>query len=140
MSKKFTKTVLSTALAGVLACFSFNAQAQDVGNYSIKFIMDNKGALIFDKNTSVGIVNTETGSIMSYNKNEMDKAYKLLKEKLGGDQSQEFQQELQKIANKISFPVYSESLKLESLKKINKNDLDKVLALKDDISSKITSE
>ncbi|HAW8079006.1 TPA: hypothetical protein JLP54_005101, partial [Escherichia coli] len=142
MSKKFTKTVLSTALAGVLACFSFNAQAQDVGNYSIKFIMDNKGALIFDKNknTSVGIVNTETGSIMSYNKNEMDKAYKLLKEKLGGDQSQEFQQELQKIANKISFPVYSESLKLESLKNINENDLKKVLTLKDDISSKITSE
>ncbi|EIX0888649.1 hypothetical protein MJ851_005205, partial [Escherichia coli] len=141
MSKKFTKTVLSTALAGVLACFSFNAQAQDVGNYSIKFIMDNKGALIFDKNknTSVGIVNTETGSIMSYNKNEMDKAYKLLKEKLGGDQSQEFQQELQKIANKISFPVYSESLKLESLKNINENDLKKVLTLKDDISSKITS-
>ncbi|MEF5561093.1 hypothetical protein U9926_26305, partial [Escherichia coli] len=142
MSKKFTKTVLSTALAGVLACFSFNAQAQDVGNYSIKFIMDDKGALIFDKNknTSVGIVNTETGSIMSYNKNEMDKAYKLLKEKLGGDQSQEFQQELQKIANKISFPVYSDAFKLQNLKDIKLDALNKALTLKENVSSRITSE
>ncbi|EEV9230086.1 hypothetical protein EG801_24320, partial [Escherichia coli] len=140
MSKKFTKTVLSTALAGVLACFSFNAQAQDVGNYSIQFIMDNKGAFIFDKNKKVGIVNTETGSIMSYNENEMKNAYTALIEKFKGNvASPDFKKELQDIANKISFPVYSESLKLESLKKINENDLKKVLTLKDDVSKVITS-
>uniref|UniRef100_UPI00115B4F30 hypothetical protein n=1 Tax=Escherichia coli TaxID=562 RepID=UPI00115B4F30 len=140
MSKKFTKTVLSTALAGVLACFSFNAQAQDVGNYSIQFIMDNKGAFIFDKNKKVGIVNTETGSIMSYNENEMKNAYTALIKKFKYNvDSPDFKKELQDIANKISFPVYSESLKLESLKKINENDLKKVLTLKDDVSKVITS-
>ncbi|MFL9101002.1 YadA C-terminal domain-containing protein, partial [Escherichia coli] len=148
MSKKFTKTVLSTALAGVLFGISFGgiaANKKTVGDYTITFLMDNKAAIIAkkDKNTlnSIGIVNTETGSIMSYNNTEMENAYAALKKKFkDNDASPDFKKELQNIANKISFPVYSESLKLESLKNINKNDLDKVLALKNDISSKITSE
>ncbi|HAW7316100.1 TPA: hypothetical protein JLD05_005064 [Escherichia coli] len=89
MSKKFTKTVLSTALAGVLFGISFGgiaANKKTVGDYTITFLMDNKAAIIAkkDKNTlnSIGIVNTETGSIMSYNNTEMENAYAALKKNL----------------------------------------------------------
>ena len=88
MSKKFTKTVLSTALAGVLFGISFGgiaANKKTVGDYTITFL-DNKAAIITkkDKNTlkPIGIVNTETGSIMSYNNTEMENAYAALKKNL----------------------------------------------------------
>ena len=89
MSKKFTKTVLSTALAGVFFGISFggiaaNKQPKTVGDYTITFLMDNKAAIITKKNTlnPIGIVNTETGSIMSYNNTEMENAYAALKKNL----------------------------------------------------------
>ncbi|MCE9743034.1 hypothetical protein LZ621_26490, partial [Escherichia coli] len=112
-------------------------------DYIVKFYKDGEGAKIVDAQGKevLGAINTATGSVMSYNKKEMENAYTALIKKFKYNvDSPDFKKELQDIANKISFPVYSESLKLESLKKINKNDLDKVLALKDDISSKITSE
>ncbi|MCI4583533.1 hypothetical protein MRT19_25660, partial [Escherichia coli] len=142
MSKKFTKTILSSAVAGLLLVSGgvVAATPEDVNigdKYIVKFYNDGEGAKIVDAQGKevLGAINTTTGSVMSYNKKEMENAYAAL-----NVASPDFKKELQDIANKISFPVYSESLKLESLKKINKNDLDKVLALKDDISSKITSE
>ncbi|HIB8586114.1 TPA: YadA C-terminal domain-containing protein [Escherichia coli] len=147
MSKKFTKTILSSAVAGLLLVSGgvVAATPEDVkigDEYIVKFYNDGEGAEIVKakgekgkKEVLLGAINTTTGSVMSYNKKEMENAYAAL-----NVASPDFKKELQDIANKISFPVYSESLKLESLKKINKNDLDKVLALKDDISSKITSE
>ncbi|HAW7778194.1 TPA: hypothetical protein JLK55_004927, partial [Escherichia coli] len=146
MSKKFTKTILSSAVAGLMLVSS-GAMALDIpvkgSDYIVKFYKDGEGAKIVDAQGKevLGAINTATGSVMSYNKKEMENAYTALIKKFKYNvDSPDFKKELQDIANKISFPVYSESLKLESLKKINKNDLDKVLALKDDISSKITSE
>ncbi len=147
MSKKFTKTILSSAVAGLLlvsgGVVAANPKDVNIGDeYIVKFYNDGEGAEIVKakgakgkKEVLLGAINTTTGSIMSYNEKEMENAYAAL-----NVASPDFKKELQDIANKISFPVYSESLKLESLKKINKNDLDKVQALKDDISSKITSE
>ena len=149
MSKKFTKTILSSAVAGLLLVSGgvVAANPEDVnigGKYIVKFYNDGEGAKIVNAQGNkevLGAINTTTGSIMSYNKNEMENAYAALIEKFKGNvASPDFKKELQDIANKISFPVYSESLKLESLKNINENDLKKVLTLKDDISSKITSE
>ncbi|HAO0941083.1 TPA: hypothetical protein IG303_005157, partial [Escherichia coli] len=138
---------LSSAVAGLLlvsgGVVAANPEDVKIGDeYIVKFYNDGEGAEIVKakgakgkKEVLLGAINTTTGSVMSYNKKEMENAYAAL-----NVASPDFKKELQDIANKISFPVYSESLKLESLKKINKNDLDKVLALKDDISSKITSE
>ncbi|WP_241341604.1 hypothetical protein, partial [Escherichia coli] len=148
MSKKFTKTVLSTALAGVFFGISFggiaaNKQPKTVGDYTITFLMDNKAAIITKKNTlnPIGIVNTETGSIMSYNNTEMENAYAALKKKFNGnDTSPGFKKELQDIANKISFPVYSDAFKLQNLENISPADLNKAVTLKENVSSRITSE
>ncbi|HAW7278789.1 TPA: YadA-like family protein, partial [Escherichia coli] len=153
MSKKFTKTVLSTALAGVLFGISFggiaaNKKTVTVGDYTITFL-DNKAAIKAaiitkkDKNTlnPIGIVNTETGSIMSYNNTEMENAYAALKKKFNGnDTSPGFKEELQDIANKISFPVYSDAFKLKNLENISLADLNKAVTLKENVSSRITSE
>ena len=76
MSKKFTKTILSSAVAGLMLVSS-GAMALDIpvkgSDYIVKFYKDGEGAKIVDAQGKevLGAINTATGSVMSYNKKEM---------------------------------------------------------------------
>ncbi|EMN7665702.1 TPA: YadA C-terminal domain-containing protein [Escherichia coli] len=131
MSKKFTKTILSSAVAGLLLVSGgvVAANPEDVnigGKYIVKFYNDGEGAKIVNvqgnKEVEVlGAINTTTGSIMAFNKEEAAKI------------------KTQDDFNSIVYPVYLPELKLENIKKLKGTDVEKIKNVKDGISEIITS-
>ncbi|MDA6552272.1 hypothetical protein OSK79_23515, partial [Escherichia coli] len=136
MSKKFTKTILSSAVAGLLLVSGgvVAATPDDVkigDEYIVKFYKDGEGAKIVDAQGKevLGAINTTTGSIMAFNKEEV--ANFLAKH--GESKTQDY-------FNSIAYPVYLPELKLENIKKLKGTDVEKIKKVKDDVSKIITSK
>ncbi|HBA4315718.1 TPA: hypothetical protein J5F95_005119, partial [Escherichia coli] len=131
MSKKFTKTILSSAVAGLLlvsgGVVAATPENVNIGDeYIVKFYKDGEGAEIVNvqgnKEVEVlGAINTTTGSIMAFNKEEAAKI------------------KTQDDFNSIVYPVYLPELKLENIKKLKGTDVEKIKNVKDGISEIITS-
>ncbi|EQB7039003.1 hypothetical protein ACYS6A_005389, partial [Escherichia coli] len=149
MSKKFTKTILSSAVAGLMLVSS-GAMALDIpvkdSDYLIRINDSNNemaSIIIIDKNKKtekvvLGAINTTVGSVMTWNKQDAEKVQKII-EKLPEKQQQVGTQ----IAmQRIVFPVDSPSLKLDKLKSgtLTKADIDAVVSLKTDVSNAISIE
>ncbi|WP_064755476.1 YadA C-terminal domain-containing protein, partial [Escherichia coli] len=135
-SKKFTKTILSSAVAGLLLVSGgvVAATPEDVkigDEYIVKFYKDGEGAKIVDAQGKevLGAINTTTGSIMAFNKEEV--ANFLAKH--GESKTQDY-------FNSIAYPVYLPELKLENIKKLKDTDVEKIKKVKDDVSKIITSK
>ncbi len=136
MSKKFTKTILSSAVAGLLlvsgGVVAANPEDVKIGDeYIVKFYKDGEGAKIVDAQGKevLGAINTTTGSIMAFNKEEV--ANFLAKH--GESKTQDY-------FNSIAYPVYLPELKLENIKKLKDTDVEKIKKVKDDVSKIITSK
>ena len=136
MSKKFTKTILSSAVAGLLLVSGgvVAATPDDVkigDEYIVKFYKDGEGAKIVDAQGKevLGAINTTTGSIMAFNKEEV--ANFLAKH--GESKTQDY-------FNSIAYPVYLPELKLENIKKLKGTDVEKIKKVKNDVSKIITSK
>ncbi|EKP5777689.1 TPA: YadA C-terminal domain-containing protein [Escherichia coli] len=139
MSKKFTKTILSSAVAGLMLVSS-GAMALDIpvkgsDNLIIRINdSNNEMASIIDKSKKteevvLGAINTTTGSIMAFNKKEVTDFL----EKHGKSKTQDY-------FNSIAYPVYLPELKLENIKKLKGADVEKIKKIKDDVSKIITSK
>ncbi|WP_133301463.1 hypothetical protein, partial [Escherichia coli] len=130
MSKKFTKTILSSAVAGLLLVSGgvVAANPKDVnigGEYIVKFYNDGEGAEIVKakgkKEVLLGAINTTTGSIMTFNEKEAAKS------------------KTQDDFNSIVYPVYLPELKLENIKSLNVDDIKKIQEIKKNVSEVVTS-
>ncbi|HDU8126187.1 TPA: hypothetical protein RGL81_004906, partial [Escherichia coli] len=137
MSKKFTKTILSSAVAGLLLVSGgvVAANPKDVnigGEYIVKFYNDGEGAKIVNakgkKEVLLGAINTTTGSIMAFN--EKEAADFLAKH--GVSKTQDY-------LNSIAYPVYLPELKLENIKSLNVDDIKKIQEIKKNVSEVVTS-
>ncbi|EHJ6107414.1 YadA-like family protein [Escherichia coli] len=137
MSKKFTKTILSSAIAGLLLV-SGGVLAEDIkiGNNYIIRISDNDGsALLLDGSgkealPGVGvIINTKTGTITTVNKTEL--AQKI--QNGGGADPQ-------RIMESVRYTIDVPSLKKENLKKLTSDSLDKIKSNVDAVAKTITSD
>ncbi|TXP03948.1 hypothetical protein, partial [Escherichia coli] len=139
MSKKFTKTILSSAVAGLMLVSS-GAMALDIpvkgsDNLIIRINdSNNEMASIIDKSKKteevvLGAINTTTGSIMAFNEKEVTDFL----EKHGESKTQDY-------FNSIAYPVYLPELKLENIKKLKGADVEKIKKIKDDVSKIITSK
>ncbi|HFX7416308.1 TPA: hypothetical protein ACIFUU_005317, partial [Escherichia coli] len=145
MSKKFTKTILSSAVAGLMLVSS-GAMALDIpvkgsDNLIIRINdSNNEMASIIDKSKKevvLGAINTTTGSIMAFNEKEFTKGADILKKQ--GKTPEEVASKIQGYLNSIAYPVYLPELKLENIKKLKDTDVEKIKNVKDGISEIITS-
>ncbi|MBF5692502.1 hypothetical protein HQI60_01935, partial [Escherichia coli] len=134
MSKKFTKTVLSTALAGVLFGVSFGAMADTTrknisDNYYIEIYNENNG-LIKDKKNQVviGPFDIRTGHITTFNRDEWVK-------KVNGDMNKG-----QSLLESVRYTIDAPSLKKENLDNITAEAIDKIKTNVEAVSKIITSE
>ncbi|NZC96323.1 hypothetical protein, partial [Escherichia coli] len=148
MSKKFTKTILSSAVAGLLLVSGgvVAATPEDVkigDKYIVKFYNDGEGAKIVNAKGKkgneevLGAINTTTGSIMTFNEKEFTKGADILKKQ--GKTPEEVASKIQGYLNSIAYPVYLPELKLENIKKLKDTDVEKIKKVKDGISEIITS-
>ncbi|EMB4726471.1 TPA: hypothetical protein IBU83_005014, partial [Escherichia coli] len=148
MSKKFTKTILSSAVAGLLLVSGgvVAATPADVkigDEYIVKFYKDGEGAEIVkakakgNEGVFLGAINTTTGSIMAFNKDEFTKGAADILKKHGN--TPEVKSKIQDYFNSIAYPVYLPELKLENIKKLKGTEVEKIKTVKDDISKVITS-
>ncbi|EMA2754423.1 hypothetical protein U2H75_005295, partial [Escherichia coli] len=140
MSKKFSKTILSSAIAGLMLVSS-GAMAVD---YDITVYADGT-AKITEKGKSTEVlaaINTTTGSVMAFNNEEFGKgAEEILKKHNlnNGSMTPEAATEIQAFLEDIAYPVYMPELKLENITTLSSSDIEKVKKVKDDISKVITS-
>ncbi|HAI2929206.1 TPA: hypothetical protein HJL48_005056, partial [Escherichia coli] len=138
MSKKFTKTILSSAVAGLMLVSS-GAMALDIpvkgSDYIVKFYKDGEGAKIVDAQGKevLGAINTTTGSIMAFNEKEFTNFLATHGKTLDKSKMQDY-------LNSIAYPVYLPELKLENIKKLKGTDVEKIKKVKDDVSKIITSK
>ncbi|EFG9107173.1 hypothetical protein BL877_005263, partial [Escherichia coli] len=123
--------ILSSAVAGLLLVSGgvVAATPEDVkigDEYIVKFYKDGEGAEIVkakgNEEVFLGAINTTTGSIMAFNKEEAAKS------------------KTQDDFNSIVYPVYLPELKLENIKKLKGTDVEKIKKVKDDVSKVITSK
>ncbi|HAW7153911.1 TPA: hypothetical protein JLB60_004851, partial [Escherichia coli] len=123
--------ILSSAVAGLLLVSGGGVAAtpEDVkigDEYIVKFYKDGEGAEIVkakgNEEVFLGAINTTTGSIMAFNKEEAAKS------------------KTQDDFNSIVYPVYLPELKLENIKKLKGTDVEKIKKVKDDVSKIITSK
>ncbi|WP_097511924.1 YadA C-terminal domain-containing protein [Escherichia coli] len=149
MSKKFTKTILSSAVAGLLLVSGgvVAATPADVkigDEYIVKFYKDGEGAEIVkakakgNEGVFLGAINTTTGSIMAFNKDEFTKGAADILKKHGN--TPEVKSKIQDYFNSIAYPVYLPELKLENIKKLKGTEVEKIKTVKDDVSKIITSK
>ncbi|HFZ0174790.1 TPA: hypothetical protein ACIJMW_004994, partial [Escherichia coli] len=146
MSKKFTKTILSSAVAGLLlvsgGVVAATPENVNIGDeYIVKFYKDGEGAEIVktkgNKEVFLGAINTTTGSIMTFNEKEFTDILKKHLEKHGNTPDKS---KMQDYFNSVAYPVYLPELKLENIKKLKDTEVEKIKTLKDDISKVITSK
>ncbi|MBV4870907.1 hypothetical protein I2965_24365, partial [Escherichia coli] len=150
MSKKFTKTILSSAVAGLMLVSS-GAMALDIpvkgSDYLIRINdSNNEMASIIDKSKKtekvvLGAINTTTGSIMAFNKEEFTKGAGILENilKKQGNTREEVESKIQGYLNSIAYPVYLPELKLENIKSLNGDDIKKIQEIKENVSKVVTS-
>ncbi|MDZ4887665.1 hypothetical protein GLO35_17340 [Escherichia coli] len=134
MSKIFTKTILSSAIAGLLLASS-GAVAQS--DYTIKFSEDKKIATIVNGKVDFGaVINTEDGTVTTVNKQEVSSAIdRLYKEKpyikAAADKDPNIKQMVTQSAGEaaryvIDLPSNFPSLKLGSIEKLTPDDIQKI--------------
>ena len=135
MSKKFTKTVLSATVAGILFGVSFGAMADTTrknisDNYYIEINNENNHGLIKDKKNQVviGPFDIRTGHITTFNRDEWEK-------KVNGDMNKG-----QSLLESVRYTIDAPSLKKENLDNITAEALDKIKANVEAVSKIITSE
>ncbi|HBC5801335.1 TPA: hypothetical protein KEV27_005162, partial [Escherichia coli] len=157
MNKKFSKTILSSAVAGLLLVSggAVAANPADVnigGKYIVKFYNDGEGAKILknaqgNKEVLLGGINTSTGSVITFNRDEFEKGSERILKENGIDMSKpnaaitpEVASKIQDYLNSIAYPVYLPELKLENIKKLKDTEVNKLKTVKDDVSKIITSK
>ncbi|HAM4041019.1 TPA: hypothetical protein ACQ8H5_005071, partial [Escherichia coli] len=151
MSKKFTKTILSSAVAGLMfvsfSSLSAKPTDRDVGKYTIKFFGENgEQATIFDgKNKVISLIDTTTGSSYVYNDKDkalMEDGLKRYQQAHPNANQEELNMVVQYLSEKISYPVYSPTLKLDSLTSasLQENDILSVKSLVDKVKSSVSLE
>ena len=132
MSKKFTKTILSSAVAGLMLVSS-GAMALDIpvkgsDNLIIRINdSNNEMASIIDKSKKevvLGAINTTTGSIMAFNEEEVTNFLKKHRNTLDESKKQDY-------FNSIVYPVY--------LPELNGDDIKKIQEIKQNVSKVVTS-
>lgn len=134
MNKKFSKTILSSAVAGLLLV-SGGAMAEDIkigDNYIIRISENNESARLLDKSGKdalLGLINTKTGAITTVNKTELEQKIKNTRGV-----------EPQRIMESIRYTIDAPSLKKENINKLTSADLDKIKANVDAVAKTITSE
>ncbi|EPU7438828.1 hypothetical protein ACVZHH_005143, partial [Escherichia coli] len=151
MNKKFSKTILSSAVAGLLLV-SVNSFAQEVAIGDYKIIVDSttESARIVqakdNKNIFTGVINIKNGTITTVNTDEVNAAIaRFLKEKpdLAKDQSA-----LKMVAQaageaarySISLPPEFPSITEGNLQNITVADIEKIKSNVDAVSTVITSK
>ncbi|EPV4695009.1 YadA C-terminal domain-containing protein, partial [Escherichia coli] len=143
MNKKFSKTILSSAVAGLLlvSCGGLAAETKIIkGEYTIEYT-GNDSAKIYktgqsNKDENVLLVNTEKGSVSVANKKEISdavkaikssKQYTELKKKFPGVSDDVVDQMIvQQAANIYKYAIKTPSLKLENLEKITGEEIEKI--------------
>ncbi|END4057073.1 hypothetical protein ABL364_004880, partial [Escherichia coli] len=153
MNKKFSKTILSSAVAGLLLV-SGGAMAANktvVGKYTIEYMGDDS-AKIYETGKSsknydgnVLLVNTEKGSIAVVNENEVVSAIGQFKK---GSSYETLKQKIPNIDNIIAqefgeqyrYFINSPSLKKDSLSTIKEDEITKITNYVNEIKSVITSK
>ena len=137
MSKKFTKTILSSAVAGLML-ISTTAMANE---YDI-ILYSNGSAKITEKGSAkevLSAINTTTGSIMAFNNEEVTKGAADILKKHGNQMTPDARNEIQRYLESVAYPVYMPELKLENIKSLNGNDIKKIQKIKEDVSKVVTS-
>ncbi|HFD2615146.1 TPA: YadA-like family protein, partial [Escherichia coli] len=138
----FTKTILSSAVAGLLLVSGgvVAATPEDVkigDEYIVKFYKDGEGAEIVkakgNEEVFLGAINTTTGSIMAFNQKEVTDFLEKHGKTLDESKKQDY-------FNSVAYPVYLPELKLENIKKLKGTDVEKIKKVKDDVSKIITSK
>ncbi|EPA8707968.1 YadA C-terminal domain-containing protein, partial [Escherichia coli] len=128
---------------------SLSAKPADrvVGNYTIKFFGENgEQATISDKSGEViRLIDTTTGSSYVYNDKDkplMENGLKQYQQVYPNANPEELNMVVQYLSEKISFPVYSPTLKLDSLTSasLQENDILSVKSLVDEVKSSVSLE
>ncbi|TXQ88467.1 hypothetical protein, partial [Escherichia coli] len=142
MNKKFSKTILSSAVAGLLLVSGGAMAANEtkvVGNYTIEFTGPDS-AKIYKTGQSnkdeenVLLVNTETGTITVVNKAEISNAVAAFKNtqqykdalNKGLKQGEVEQMVAQVAGNNYKYAINTPSLKLQNLAKITGEEIEKI--------------
>ncbi|HAY4570289.1 TPA: hypothetical protein JZ963_004354 [Escherichia coli] len=140
MSKKFTKTILSSAVAGLMfvSFSSLSAKPTDrvvVGKYTIKFFGENgEQATIFDSgNNKVIIADTVTGTITTFNKGELEK-------KVNGIDVKKNKDKVQSLLESVRYTIDAPELKKENIGNITEEKLNKLKETIDIVSETITTK
>ncbi|EOD0462679.1 hypothetical protein ACJEAV_004970, partial [Escherichia coli] len=136
MSKKFTKTILSSVVAGLLLA-SGGAMAQEnikIGDYTIEFYDNGDRAKIVNEKTDRAInwgllVNLKDGAITTFNRDEWEK-----KVKVNGINKAKL------LLESVRYTIDAPSLKKENLDNITAEALDKIKTNVEAVSKIITSE
>ncbi|EFE8297872.1 hypothetical protein F0290_25980, partial [Escherichia coli] len=139
MSKKFTKTILSSAVAGLMfvSFSSLSAKPTDrvVGKYTIKFFGENgEQATIVDSGNKVIIADTVTGTITTFNSGEWEKKVN------GIIDVEKHKDKVQSLLESVRYTIDAPSLKKENLDNITAEALDKIKTNVEAVSKIITSE
>ncbi|EFC5376194.1 hypothetical protein CQ975_004372 [Escherichia coli] len=153
MSKKFSKTILSSAVAGLLM-MSSGAMAADpqiikVGDgqqYQVRLYNNGEVADIYDvvkKKVYIGAINTINGSMMTYNQQEFTTGGEaILKDAtVNGGVTQQTLDKVNAYLNSISYPVDSDLLLLDNLSSgsLTVTDITELKNKQNEISKSITS-
>ncbi|CAM3239657.1 hypothetical protein IDE70_004504 [Escherichia coli] len=139
MSKKFTKTILSSAVAGLMfvSFSSLSAKPTDrvVGKYTIKFFGENgEQATIFDSgNNKVIIADTVTGTITTFNRGELEK-------KVNGIDVKKNKDKVQSLLESVRYTIDAPELKKENIGNITEEKLNKLKETIDIVSETITTK
>ncbi|MCN7388603.1 YadA-like family protein [Escherichia coli] len=146
MNKKFSKTILSSAVAGLLLVSGGAMAANEtkvVGNYTIEFTGPDSAKIYktgqSNKNEeNVLLVNTETGTITVVNKAEISNAVAAFKNtqqykdalkkglKQGLKQDEVEQMVAQVAGDNYKYAINTPSLKLQNLAKITGEEIEKI--------------
>ncbi|EPH5542242.1 hypothetical protein ACS0NQ_005213, partial [Escherichia coli] len=122
------------------------------GKYIVNFYNDGEGAKILknaqgNKEVLLGGINTSTGSVITFNRDEFEKGSERILKENGIDMSKpnaaitpEVASKIQDYLNSIAYPVYLPELKLENIKKLKDTEVNKLKTVKDDVSKIITSK
>ena len=139
MSKKFTKTILSSAVAGLMfvSFSSLSAKPTDrvVGKYTIKFFGENgEQATIFDSgNNKVIIADTVTGTITTFNRGELEK-------KVNGIDVKKNKDKVQSLLESVRYTIDAPELKKENIGNITEEKLNKLKETINIVSETITTK
>ncbi|WP_105467206.1 YadA C-terminal domain-containing protein [Escherichia coli] len=147
MRKNFTKTILSSAIAGLMlvsgAAAAANLSDVNIGDkYVVKFYNDGEVAKILDKTNNKEVlagINTSTGSVITFNDAEFRKGSAEILKRHKGIMAPEAVREIQGYLNSIAYPVYMPELKLGNIEKLDNVEVEKLKKVQSEISNVITS-